>query len=40
MAQELGEQFPGTIVTTVGARAAHLVHHLGRAGGAPGRPGP
>ncbi|WP_432118539.1 (Fe-S)-binding protein [Streptomyces sp. bgisy032] len=30
MAHALGEQLPGTIVTTAGGCAAHLAHHLGR----------
>lgn len=30
LARTLGEQLPGTIVTTAGGCAAHLAHHLGR----------
>jgi glycolate oxidase iron-sulfur subunit len=30
MAERLGRQLPGTIVTTSGGCAAHLAHHLGR----------
>ncbi|MHB9863531.1 (Fe-S)-binding protein [Streptomyces sp. YIM S03343] len=30
MARKLGEQLPGTILTTAGGCAAHLAHHLGR----------
>ncbi|GAA1008287.1 (Fe-S)-binding protein [Streptomyces thermogriseus] len=30
LARRLGEQLPGTILTTAGGCAAHLAHHLGR----------
>jgi glycolate oxidase iron-sulfur subunit len=30
LARQLGEQLPGTIVTTAGGCAAHLAHHIGR----------